>query len=194
MSAAGRPTDWVSLLDGVRVSREWMTRHTPELLDAWREVPTAEHRRRIAVHIIQAAARQSRVPDDDPGASVDNSLRAIVQRIDPRLVRGPDWLPLAAALARAATAGYDVERRLPALAAAGLPAWHPGRELHWRLLEDCPAALPAALPTAEDNRSGDQQEHTSPDRPQKSDTSPAGPTAATPFPTNTPARSKGASR
>jgi hypothetical protein len=44
---------------------------------------------------------------------------------------------------RAAAAGYDVARRLPALAAgAPLPDRHPARELHWRLLEDCPAALP----------------------------------------------------
>src|SRR3712207_7025353 len=39
-------------------------------------------------------------------------------------------------------AGYDVPARLPALAAARpLPDRHPARELHWRLLDDCPAAL-----------------------------------------------------
>jgi hypothetical protein len=62
-------------------------------------------------------------------------------------VRGPDWPPLAAALTRAAAADYDIAVRLPALAAAApLPARHPARELHWRLLDDCPDALPRAQP------------------------------------------------
>ena len=61
-----------------------------------------------------------------------------------------NWPPLAAALSRAHAAGYDVAARLPELAAtAPLPDRHPARELHWRLLDDCPDALPALRPIHE---------------------------------------------
>ena len=44
MSGEDRPRrdrgDWVTLTDGVRVSRTWMTRHTPHLLAAWCGAPT----------------------------------------------------------------------------------------------------------------------------------------------------------
>ena len=141
--------DWVSLLAGVRISRAWMVRHTPHLLAAWCDAATDEGRRAIATRILQIAADLESEPghgDDD--AATDPAWRQLVARIDARLVRGPDWLPLAAALARAATAGYDVAARLPALAAAApLPARHPARELHWRLLDDCAAALPTRAAT-----------------------------------------------
>ena len=45
---AGPDRDWVTLLGGVRVSRQWMTRHTPELLAAWLDAATAARRRSIA--------------------------------------------------------------------------------------------------------------------------------------------------
>ncbi|WP_116451694.1 hypothetical protein [Blastococcus litoris] len=137
--------DWVSLIDGVRVSRHWMTRHTPRLLAAWRDARTLERRRAVAVRILQVAAELESEPD---GFDIDDTLadqpwRTVAERIDARLVCGPDWLPLAAALARAAAAGYDVVARLATLAAAApLPERQPARELHWRLLDDCPAALP----------------------------------------------------
>lgn len=71
---------------------------------------------------------------------------ALADRIDPRLTAGPDWPPLAASLDLAAAAGVDVTGRLTALAAAGpLPERHPARELHWRLLADCPEAAPRNL-------------------------------------------------
>ncbi|ADB73468.1 hypothetical protein [Geodermatophilus obscurus] len=146
MSAPARRSDedWVSLVDGVRVSRRWMTRHTPQLLAAWCAALSEVQRRTIAARILQVAADLESEPDDalaPPGRPV---WRRAVERIGAHLVRGPDWLPLAAALARAHAAGYDVAARLPALAAAApLPDRHPARELHWRLLEDCPAALPA---------------------------------------------------
>ncbi|GAB3314434.1 hypothetical protein GCM10027451_29380 [Geodermatophilus aquaeductus] len=138
--------DWVTLTGGVRVSRTWMTRHTPRLLGAWCDAPSEEERRAIAARILQVAGGLESEPDDgdrDPGG---RDWEVLAGRIDPRLVDGPDWPPLAAALDRAAAAGYDPARRLPALAAATpLPARHPARELHWRLLEDCPAALPRRL-------------------------------------------------
>ena len=135
--------DWVSLLAGVRISRAWMVRHTPDLLAAWCDAATAEGRRAIATRILQIAADLESEPEHGDDAATDPACWQLLARIDARLVRGPDWLPLAAALARAATAGYEVAARLPALAvAAPLPARHPARELHWRLLDDCAAALP----------------------------------------------------
>ncbi|SOC46100.1 hypothetical protein SAMN05660748_0046 [Blastococcus aggregatus] len=135
--------DWVSMLAGVRISRAWMIRHTPDLLAAYCDAGTAVGRRTVATRILQIAADLESEPEDADDAATGPGWRQLVARIDARLVRGPDWLPLAAALARAATAGYDVAGRLPALAAAApLPARHPARELHWRLLDDCAAALP----------------------------------------------------
>lgn len=141
--------DWLSLLGGVRVSRRWMIEHTPQLLAAWCEAPTERRRRAIAAVILSTAADLESEPSADAvreQAAADRSWRAIAERIDPRLVHGPDWAPLTAALARASTAGYDVAARLPTLASAvPLPDRHPARELHWRLLDDCPAALPLLL-------------------------------------------------
>lgn len=161
--------DWMSLLDGVRVSRRWMTRHTPQLLAAWCDAPTAEHRRAIAARILQIAADLESEPDDADDMAAASTWRAFVVQIDDRLVRGPDWLALAAALTRAAAAGYDIVRRLPALAAAApLPDRHPARELHWRLLDDCPDALPALSPTGDlaATTEGAPIVHNGPGRPQ----------------------------
>ncbi len=135
--------DWVSLVDGVRVSRRWMTRHTPQLLAAWCAARSATQRRAVAARILQAAADLESEPDDTSPPPGARTWREVVERIGVPLAHDPDWLPLAAALARASAAGYDVTGRLPALAAAApLPDRHPARELHWRLLDDCPAALP----------------------------------------------------
>ncbi|NEK87922.1 hypothetical protein GCU60_19465 [Blastococcus saxobsidens] len=168
LAAHGRG-DWMSLLDGVRISRCWMTRHTPQLLAAWCDAPTAEHRRAVAARILQIAADLESEPDDPDDMPTDSAWRAFVVQIDDRLVDGPDWLPLAAALTRAAAAGYDVAARLPALAAAApLPARHPARELHWRLLDDCPDALPALSPTGDPTATAEKTPtvHTGPGRPQ----------------------------
>ncbi len=146
MSAAPRVRrsdgDWVTLLGGVRVSRQWMSRHTPELLAAWCEAVTEARRHAIAAEILRIAAELESEPDGRDREPEDSAWQAVAQRIDPRLLDGPDWRALSTALARAAAAGYDVPARLPALAAAPLPDRHPARELHWRLLDDCPAALP----------------------------------------------------
>jgi len=62
--------------------------------------------------------------------------------IDPRLVTGPDWSGLAAALDRAHQAGYDVHQHLPRLAAQEpLPPDRPARALHYRLVHECEAAI-----------------------------------------------------
>ena len=137
--------DWVSLIDGVRVNRAWMNRHTPQLLADWCDARTPEARAAVAARILQIAAE---LESETDCPSVDETpadqARRLAEQIDARLVRGPDWPPLATALTRAAAAGYDVADRLPALAAlAPLADRHPARELHWRLLEECPAALPA---------------------------------------------------
>ncbi|SFP63382.1 hypothetical protein SAMN05660464_3778 [Geodermatophilus dictyosporus] len=134
--------DWVTLTGGVRVSRTWMTRHTPRLLAAWCDATSGEERRAVAARILQIAGGLESEPDGDREPA-GRAWEVLAARIDPRLVCGPDWPPLAAALDRAAAAGYDVAGRLPALAAvAPLPDRHPARELHWRLLDDCPAATP----------------------------------------------------
>ncbi|MGY1631892.1 hypothetical protein ACI784_09335 [Geodermatophilus sp. SYSU D01186] len=142
---AARPGDgdWMTLLGGVRVSRTWMTRHTPRLLAAWCDAPTPEERHTVAARILRIATELESEPDDGDQPAAPPAWEPVAERIDPRLRHGPDWPPLAAALDRAAAAGYDVAGRLPALAtAAPLPYRHPARELHWRLLDDCPAALP----------------------------------------------------
>jgi hypothetical protein len=170
-SAAHSRGDWVSLLDGVRVSRRWMTRHTPDLLAAWCDADTPERRRLIAARILQAAADLESEPDDADDKAAESAWSELVARIDARLVRGPDWPPLAAALTRAAAADYGVAVRLPALAAAApLPARHPARELHWRLLDDCPDALPAPSPTGDLAATAERAPivHNGPGRPQMS--------------------------
>jgi hypothetical protein len=58
--------------------------------------------------------------------------------IHPGLTADPDWPALAAALNRAAAAGYDAAAMLPGLAADPLPERDPGRELHHRLVVACP--------------------------------------------------------
>ena len=69
--------------------------------------------------------------------------------IDPKLVAGADWSGLAAALDRAFRAGYDVQQHLPRLAARNpLPDVRPARALHYRLVDECAAAItPAPNPT-----------------------------------------------
>jgi hypothetical protein len=145
MSAAPRTDlsdDWVALLGGVRVSRQWMTRHTPKLLAAWCDATPEARRRAIAAEIVRVAAEMESEPVGRDNEPSDPAWETVARRIDPRLLDRPDWRPLSTALTRAAAAGYDVRARLPALAAAPLPDRHPARELRWRLLDDCPAALP----------------------------------------------------
>jgi hypothetical protein len=65
----------------------------------------------------------------------------IVEAIDHRLVAGPDWPALAAALDQAAAAGYNLRINLPRLAAAEpLPDRLPACELRYRLINEEPAA------------------------------------------------------
>ncbi|SHN52616.1 hypothetical protein SAMN05660350_00408 [Geodermatophilus obscurus] len=169
--AAHSRGDWMSLLDGVRVSRRWMTRQTPDLLAAWCDADTPERRRAIATRILQFAADLESEPDDADDRAAESTWSELVASIDARLVRGPDWPPLAAALTRAAAGDYDIAARLPALAAAApLPVRHPARELHWRLLDDCPDALPAPSPTGglTSTAAGAPIVHNGPGRPQMS--------------------------
>jgi hypothetical protein len=65
----------------------------------------------------------------------------IVEAIDHRLVAGPDWPALAAALDRAEAAGYNLRINLPRLVAAEpLPDRLPACELRYRLINEEPAA------------------------------------------------------
>jgi len=76
--------------------------------------------------------------------------------IDPALVAGADWSGLAAALDRASRAGYDVQQHLPRLAARSpLPEVRPARALHYRLVDECAAAItpmPTLLRRADDEQ------------------------------------------
>ena len=76
--------------------------------------------------------------------------------IDPKLVAGADWSGLAAALDRASRAGYDVQQHLPRLAARSpLPDVRPARALHYRLVNECAAAItpmPQRLQHADDQQ------------------------------------------
>ncbi len=186
--ASGRG-DWVTLADGVRVSRAWMTRHTPRLLAAWCNATFPEGRRAVGVRILQIASGVESEPDGGDQEPSNRSWEVLAARMEPRLVRSPDWPRLAAALDRAAAAGYDVTRQLPTLArAAPLPDRHPARELHWRLLEDCPAAVPrrsAAKGPATARRPVPESVHSRTSPPQAPSCSPASPAeggASTPHP------------
>ncbi len=71
--------------------------------------------------------------------------RDLCAALDPRVVEDPHWPALAAALARAERAGVDVD----AVARAAvddrpLPAEHPARSLHYRLVDACDVALTPA--------------------------------------------------
>ena len=77
--------DWVSMLAGVRISRAWMVRHTPDLLAAWCDAATAEGRRAIATRILQIAADLESEPEHGDDAATDPAWRQLVARIDARL-------------------------------------------------------------------------------------------------------------
>ena len=134
--------EWITLIDGIQCPHRWLTEHTPRLYAAWRDADGEDYRLQIAAQILQFAAYAESEPPAARGWQTD------CEQIDPRLTQGPDWPPLASALARASAAGYDVAARLPVLAAAApLPERHPARELHWRLLDDCPSVA-GPLPLA----------------------------------------------
>ncbi|MEO6701476.1 MAG: MobF family relaxase [Jatrophihabitantaceae bacterium] len=77
--------------------------------------------------------------------------RPLIARINPSITNGPDWNDLRAALARAQQAGYNIETELPRLARTEpLPEQRPGRELLYRLVDDCEDALPPAIPNTDD--------------------------------------------
>jgi hypothetical protein len=222
---------WVTLAEGVDMSRAWLSAHTPQLFTAWQQAQNAQRRLQLAQQIQQVAAATESDRGQDPGENpddprneyvniriqwaettryeadfyvspystdeqlwteigmvpdalrrtldvtdADNSIVSIVDldgdgiasvleravsagntvstpddwadlavSIDERLAEGPDWPALAAALDRAAAAGYDVAADLPRLAYQdALPERHPARELQYRLMADCDAALVSA--------------------------------------------------
>ncbi|MGI8681635.1 MAG: hypothetical protein ACR2JO_05800 [Mycobacteriales bacterium] len=141
---------WVPLIEGIQFRRGWLTVHTPDLYAAWVRADGPRERTSVAARILRAAADIE--SEDDPTEArgvADPALGVwtdLAERLDPRLTAGADWWPLAAALTRADAAGYDVAVRLPALAGAGpLPARHPARELHFRLLGDCAQPAPGLV-------------------------------------------------
>jgi hypothetical protein len=114
--------------------RDWAGSQAPGLLEAWQ-------RSIVAAGDYNAGAEQLR--------TIDAARRwtPALNDLSPALTVPHELPALAASLRRAETAGYDLANRLPALAhQAPLPPRHTGRELHFRLLIDCPAALPDPPP------------------------------------------------
>lgn len=223
---------WVTLAEGVGMSRASLVAHTPQLYTAWQHTQSAQQRLRFAQRIQQAAAEAESDPEqntaadpDGPGSEyvtvriqwaettryeadvylspycteeqlwseigvvpdalrrtldvtdADNTIVSIIDldgdgvasavepsitsanigaepgdwaeladSIDERLTQSPDWPALSAALDRADAGGYDVTADLPLLAAAeALPDRHPARDLQYRLMADCDAALVCAV-------------------------------------------------
>jgi hypothetical protein len=116
-----------------------MERHTPQLVADWRVVTSDERRRAIAVLIVRVAT--SRYDQPELATNASEPMNRILLDIEPRLLDDPDWMALAVTMTRAAATGFDVAAHLPELAREpALPLRHPARELHWRLLDACPAA------------------------------------------------------
>lgn len=136
---------WVPLTEGIQFNRAWLAGHTPELYENWARAAGGREKRVVAAQILRTAADME--SDEDPTPAGDHQLAVWAELADhlvPDLTAGSDWLPLAAALTRAAATGYDVPARLPQLVyAAPLPSRHPARELHFRLLDDCAPAAAA---------------------------------------------------
>lgn len=114
--------------------RDWASSHAPGLLGTWQ-------RSIVAAGDYNAGADELR--------TIDTARRwtPVLNNLSPALTAPHELPALAGSLRRAETAGYDLAHRLPALATqAPLPPRHAGRELHLRLLIDCPAALPDPPP------------------------------------------------
>lgn len=154
---------WITLEAGIQFSHRWLDERTPRLHAAWQRARDDEQRRAIAARILRAAAdseSETRPGQDSEELLSGDEWIAVADQVDPRLTQGRDWPLLAAALTRAADAGYDVAANLPLLAGASpLPDRHPARELQWRLLEDCEAAVPALPPPSRTPGPGATSDH-----------------------------------
>jgi hypothetical protein len=76
------------------------------------------------------------------------------------VVEDPAWPGLAKAIERAHVAGWDVREGVARLVAQQeMPDRHPARELHYRLLSDCPAAMPAPPDTRADAQAAPATRH-----------------------------------
>lgn len=64
-SDPGRCRTWVTLAPGVRISRDWLTAHAPNLFAQWQQAESAEHRRRLARQIEDIARSLESDPTDD---------------------------------------------------------------------------------------------------------------------------------
>ncbi len=158
---------------------------------AWTDDPHGQTRRQLAARSPQPTGEPPRTaqqkpargathtpPSQDQGAGSTSAARLTPEQvledwaatvwldvgrsIDPRLVAGADWSGLAAALDRAHHAGYDVHRHLPRLAAQEpLPPDRPARALHYRLIEECEAAITPMTPQAkqDDDRAREAAGH-----------------------------------
>jgi hypothetical protein len=88
---------------------------------------------------VYMAGTRGRTEPPDPG-----QWAPLVRELaGPAVVEDPAWPRLAEAIGRAHAAGWDVRAGVPRLMAQReMPDRHPARELHYRLMADCPAAMP----------------------------------------------------
>jgi hypothetical protein len=63
---------WVTLADGVDMSRAWLTAHTPQLFTAWQQTQNAQDRLRIAQQIQQAAGEAESDREQGTGEDPDD--------------------------------------------------------------------------------------------------------------------------
>jgi N12 class adenine-specific DNA methylase len=85
-------------------------------------------------------------------ARTDDPWREVVEAIDPTITEDPAWPALAAALQRAADAGYPARQQLAVLAGEVLPDEQPARALHYRLIADTEAAAATGPASAADDQ------------------------------------------
>jgi len=113
--------------------------------------PKADVLRALAA---RAPARPERPTSAMPAPPAPSPWWELCATLDPRLVHDAHWPVLAAALTRAEQAGIDVTTTTrAAVHDRPLPAEHPARSLHYRLIEVTDAALtpaPGAAPPAAD--------------------------------------------
>jgi len=97
----------------------------------------------------QVAAEQVPQAGTDPAERWAGIAR---EAVGPAVVEDLGWPGLAAGLDRADAAGWDVASNLPRLVQQDeMPDRHPARELYYRLMNDCEAAIPPVPSVADIN-------------------------------------------
>jgi len=116
-------------------------------LDAALHASQPETTTHVVEDVDAAATQQVTVASDDPAQRWAGLAR---QAGGQAVLDDLGWPGLAAGLDRAEAAGWDVATKLPRLVQQeGMPDRRPARELYYRLMNDCEAAMPP-VPTVAD--------------------------------------------